>query len=358
MLEESYIDLKIKNRVISIKELHKALMKCKKSVLWKDSVANFHSHGLMRCYKLKKRLENGTYKISKYINFTIYEPKKREIVSTRFTDRVFQRSLCVNYLTHEIQKDFIEENYACQVGKGTHKAIKGFIRHLHSFVEEHGLNGYILKCDIHDYFGSTLHSVAKSSTDYVRDSWAKEHLHNIIDSFNGGDDPFKGMGLGSEITQSVQLAVLDKMDKLISKELGVINYIRYMDDFYLIHESKEYLQHCLKCIMNYMEERKLELSPNKTKISKLKQPSHFLGFSYQVNENGKISMKVLPEKIKRNKRKLRKLVIQLKLSREEVDKIFQCMLAHMKKSNNRSQVCKMIRYYENLWKERNHLWNS
>lgn len=351
-------DLKVKNKVCSIKELQKATLKCKKGVVWKDSVANYYSHSLMRNYKLKHRLLNGTYKISKYIEFTIYEPKKREIVSTRFTDRVFQRSLSYNYLTHEIQKDFIADNYACQVGKGNHKAIKGFVRHLHLFALENGLNGYMLKCDIHDYFGSTPHKVAKSSTDYVRDSWSKKELHRIIDSFSQGNDPLKGMGLGSEITQSVQLAILHPMDKTITTTYGVKHYIRYMDDFYLFHENKDLLRKCLRYIINYMEERNLELNTKKTKIAKISQPAHFLGFSYKVHSNGKVTMRVLPEKVKRNKRKLRKLVIQLKLSREECDKTFNCILAHMKKSNNRSQVCNMIKYYENLWKERNNLWNS
>ena len=231
----------------------KALDKCKKGVVWKDSVANYYSHSLMRNYKLKHRLLNGTYKISKYIEFTIYEPKKREIVSTRFTDRVFQRSLSYNYLTHEIQKDFIADNYACQVGKGNHKAIKGFVRHLHLFALENGLNGYMLKCDIHDYFGSTPHKVAKSSTDYVRDGWSKKELHRIIDSFSQGNDPLKGMGLGSEITQSVQLAILHPMDKTITTTYGVKHYIRYMDDFYLFHENKDLLRKCLHYIINYME---------------------------------------------------------------------------------------------------------
>ena len=349
---ETIQDLHIKNKVCSIKELQKATLKCKKGVLWKDSVANYYSHSLMRNYRLKHRLLNGTYKISKYIQFTIYEPKKREIVSTRFTDRVFQRSLSYNYLTYEIQKDFIDNNFACQVGKGTHKAIKCFVRHLHNFCLKHSLNGFILKCDIHDYFGSTPHAVAKESTEYVRDSWAKSELHRIIDSFSQGDDPTKGMGLGSEITQSVQLAILDEMDKAITKKFGVKLYVRYMDDFYLYHHSKDLLKECLSYIMKYMNDRSLVLNTKKTKIQKIGQPAHFLGFSYKLHENDKVTMKVLPEKVKRNKRKLRKIVIRLKLSREQCDKTFQCILAHMKKSNNRSQVCNMIRFYENLWKER------
>ena len=46
---------------------------------------------------MKKSLEKGTYKISPYANFKVYEPKERDILSTKFKDRVFQRSYVDNY---------------------------------------------------------------------------------------------------------------------------------------------------------------------------------------------------------------------------------------------------------------------
>lgn len=331
------------------------MMKCKKGVAWKDSVATFTNHGLVRCYLLKRRLLEGKYEISKYIEFQVHEPKTRNIVSTRFVDRVFQRSLCDNYLTYEIQKDFIYDNFACQVGKGNDKARLALLHHLHNFFVEHGTNGYVLKCDIHDYFGSTSHKLAKDSVDYVRDEWAKNELFRIIDSFVQGENPEVGMGLGSQVTQSVQLAVLDPMDKAIKYKAKIEHYIRYMDDFDLIHESKEYLKKCQKSIDNLLKSKGLTLNEKKTKIQKVTQPLHFLGFSYQLQENGKVTMRVLREKIAKNRRKLKKMILIKKLSKEECDEALKAILAHIKKTNNRSQVTKMIHYYKELWEERNHV---
>lgn len=347
------MNTEVKEKVCSIKELHKAMMKCKKGVLWKDSVAKYYAHGLMRCYKLKVKLMDGSYKICKYINFTIFEPKKREIVSTRFPDRVFQRSLSVNYLTHEVQKDFIPNNFACQVGKGTHKAIQGFKHCIHNQWTKNGMKIWVLKCDIHDYFGSTSHLVAKNKTSYIRDEWARNELYRIIDSFTQGENHNVGMGLGSEITQSVQLAVLHPMDIGITKHFGIVDYIRYMDDFYLFSSDKELLQKCLNYIKEYMRRNGLTLNEKKTKLMPITQPLHFLGFSFLLKPNGIITMRVLKQKFNKNKRKLKTLVLKLGLSREQVNITFTCILAHMKKSNNRSQIMKMIHYYESLWKERN-----
>lgn len=67
------------------------MTKCRKGVMWKDSVARYSNNGLVNILKLCNSLENNTYKIDDYQIFTIYEPKQREIVSTKFKDRVFQK---------------------------------------------------------------------------------------------------------------------------------------------------------------------------------------------------------------------------------------------------------------------------
>ena len=48
---------------------------------------------LENIYKLYKALTDGTYKFSKYNHFTVYEPKKREIQTLRYCDRVVQHSV-------------------------------------------------------------------------------------------------------------------------------------------------------------------------------------------------------------------------------------------------------------------------
>ena len=107
----------IKEKVCEFRSLYKAMNKCKKNVMWKDSVAGYVKNGLVNCYKLRQQLLDEKYKIDKYSVFTIYEPKKREIVSTRMKDRVFQRSLSDNYLYDAVTKSFIYDNCACQDNK-------------------------------------------------------------------------------------------------------------------------------------------------------------------------------------------------------------------------------------------------
>ena len=139
------------------------MYECKKNVMWKDSVAGWVKNGLANCHRLNKQLMDDTYTIDKYSEFIIHEPKTREIVSTRFKDRVFQRSLCDNYLYEAVTKSFIFDNCACQVGKGTDFARRRLLIHMQRFFRKHGTDGYVLNCDIKNYFGSTPHSTAKAA---------------------------------------------------------------------------------------------------------------------------------------------------------------------------------------------------
>lgn len=159
------INSSVKEECCSFENLYKALQVCKQNVMWKDSTAGFVKNGIKRCHELHESLMNDTYKISPYSVFVIHERKTRTIVSTRIKDRVVQRSLCDNYFYKEITKGFIYDNCACLVDKGTDFARNRLKCHLQRHFRKHGLNGYVLKVDIHDYFGSTPHSVAKRAVE-------------------------------------------------------------------------------------------------------------------------------------------------------------------------------------------------
>lgn len=111
-------------------------------------------YGLVRIHSLKKSLEKGTYKISPYANFKVYEPKERDILSTKMKDRVFQRSFVDNYFYDEMTRSFIYDNGACQRGRGTERTRKRLICHLQRFYRKHGTNGYALKGDLTNFLAA------------------------------------------------------------------------------------------------------------------------------------------------------------------------------------------------------------
>lgn len=345
------MDTQVRDEIISLENLYKALKKCRRNVAWKDSVANFNDKGLINCYKLRESILDGTYNINPYSIFYIYDPKKRKIVSTRIKDRVLQRSLCDNYLTPLITRSFIYDNCACQLNKGTQFARKRLTCHLQRFYRKHGYNGFVLKCDISNYFGSTPHDLAiKTVKRYIKDAWALEETIRVINSFTDGDNPSIGMGLGSQMTQLIQLAVLDDIDHYIKEVLRVKHYIRYMDDFILLHNDKSYLLYCKQEIERLLNLKGLKLSKRKTQITKLKQPIKFLGFTYWIKPSGKVILRLNKNKVSHERRKLKRQLRRASnnslMTYWRVRECYKSWLAHAKNGDSYYLIGKMNSYYK------------
>ena len=152
----------------------------------------------------------------------------------------------------------------------------------------------------------------------------------FIDSTEG-----KGIPLGNQINQGFALLYLDGMDKLVKHELGIEYYGRYMDDFYLIHPSKEYLKYCLKVITEYLVTLDLTLN-GKTQIFPFKNGVSYLGFHTYVTERGKVIRK-LKNQNKRNAQKkyirMAKLAAEGKISKERFYVSYNAWKNHISHGN-------------------------
>lgn len=69
----------IAENVIGFEPLLDSMYKCKKGVIWKDSVAHYYLNGIEETLKLEKQLREGTYKakalrlIKRKQKYTAYE---------------------------------------------------------------------------------------------------------------------------------------------------------------------------------------------------------------------------------------------------------------------------------------------
>lgn len=293
---------------ISFDSLYRGLVKSCRNVRWKDSVVGYECNGLKNTVKLREQLLTGTYEIDRYQRFTVHEPKTREIVATRLKDRQFQRALCDNGLYQDMTRSFIHDNCACLKGRGVDYTLNNFTKHLRRYNREYGREGWVLKCDIRHYFPSIRHDVAKQAIrKRVKDPQIAERACEIVDSF-GGD---RGIGLGSQVSQLVALAVLDDMDHYIKEQLRIKYYIRYMDDFVLIHPDKEYLKMCREEIRTRLEKLGLELN-KKTALYPLRQGIILLQWHFYIMPSGKILRRMSKRKHGKCRRKLKKLLAKEK----------------------------------------------
>lgn len=307
-----------KDIVADFTNLHKAYKKAKAGKKYNSSAVKFSSMSLEGIWALKEQLENQTYKMAPYNEFEIYEPKKRVIKSCSFKDKVVQHSLCDNILLPELEKVFITDNYAGQIGKGALFGLERLKQHMTDFYNAYGLNGWILKCDIKKYFYSIDHEVLKDIVDYYfNDDYLIWLNHVFIDS-----DESPGLPLGNQVAQVYALLILHLVDSLIVGEQGFIYYGRYMDDFFVIHHDKEYLKECLKEINALVLSLGLELN-GKTQIIPFKQGIKFLGFHHYISSDGKYIRKINGENKRRIKKKLRKWSIAVKDGKMTEKKFFE-----------------------------------
>ena len=318
-------------RVVDFKNMYKAYKRSKRGKGFRNSSARFNVMALDGINTLISQLKDKTYQISKYNEFKVYKPKERIIQTTSFKDKVVQHSLCDNVLLPRLKEILIYDNCAGQKGKGTLFGLNRLSEQMQEFYKEHGFNGYILKCDIRKFFYNISHEQLKDIVEYYFSDKDICWLVNLfIDSTQG-----KGIPLGNQINQGLALLYLDGLDKLIKTELGIRYYGRYMDDFYLIHQSKEHLKYCLAVLFDYLQTLDLELN-GKTQIFPFKNGVSYLGFHTYITNKGKVIRK-LKNSNKRNSQrkylKMAKLVASGKLSQKKFNDSFNAWKNHVSHGN-------------------------
>lgn len=319
-------------KVIDFNNMYRAFRKSKSGKGFKKSSARFNIMALDGINTLIEQLRLRTYTISEYHEFKVYEPKERVIKTTSFKDKVVQHSLCDNVLLPKLREIFLKDNCAGQKGKGTDFGLDRLSEQMRAFYERYGTNGYILKCDISKFFYNISHEQLKDIVAYHfgYDEGILWLCNLFIDSTEG-----KGIPLGNQINQGFAILYLDGMDKLITSELGIEFYGRYTDDFYLIHQDREYLKYCLKVITEFLETLDLKLN-GKTQIFPIKNGVNYLGFHTYITDTGKVIRK-LKNQNKRNKQKkylrMARLVADGKLPLEKFYTSYNAWRNHISHGN-------------------------
>jgi len=254
---------------------------------------------------LLHELEEKLYKPRGYKHFMVYEPKARSIFAPDYEDRIVQHCLCDNIVMPILEKKLIFDNAACRVGKGTHFSINrlsGFMRQFH---KKHGVKGYFLKCDIKKYFENINHDILKQRLIKVFEPEVYNLLCLIINSYE--NTPGTGLPLGNQTSQWFALYYLDMIDRYIKEKLMIKYYVRYMDDFVLLHHDKDYLKKCLIKIQQICQDSlKIELN-HKTQIFPVKNGVEYLGWHFYLTTTGKVILKLKSTNKRRLKRRIKLL---------------------------------------------------
>lgn len=276
------------SQIISYENLEKAFKKAKIGKSSKPYVIEVESKLKDNLISLKNELENFTYAPKSLKRFTIRDPKTRIIHASAFRDRVVHHVLC-NIIEPIFDRTFIYDSYANRKGKGVHSAIRRFDKfkrkisingsQLNNTNYENMIIGYVLKADIKHYFDTIDHEILiKTIRRTIKDEnviWLVKQILNQY-YFRGEG---KGMPLGNLTSQFFANLYLNDLDYFVKHKLRAKCYIRYVDDFVILHNSKEVLFEYKEKIAKYLTNLKLELHPNKSKIIPLYKGVNLLGFN-------------------------------------------------------------------------------
>ena len=343
----SYESCSYQREIFNIEVLYEAFTKAQVGSDWKPQVQKFEINLLTELSKLQKELQSKTYKLSPPNEFILNERGKTRVVSgDHIRDRVVKRALCDEVLIPSIEKYLIHDNGASLEGKGVSFTRNRLEVHLRRYYLKNGSNeGYILLGDYSKYFDNVQHELlinmfkavikddlaiwliekvleqARIDVSFMDDVEFAESLNTLFNSLDyekidkslltGEKFLAKHMNIGDQVAQVAGIFYPHRLDNYIKIVEGMEYYGRYMDDFYVIHQDKDYLKSLVKRIEIEAGENGIVLNPKKTMICKLSEHWRYLQVQHALTDTGRIIKKIHPKRLTAMRKKLNKLVNKL-----------------------------------------------
>lgn len=285
-----------------IEEMYEAYRDARRNKRNSRSQLTFELDLERNIYQLSVELYDMTYKVGPSSCFIVHNPVQREIFAADFRDRVVHHFL-FNRIGRTLERKFINDSYSCRKKKGTLYGVQRLQHHTRGATNNFTEQAWILKLDIQGYFMNIprqkLYTLcAKMLRD--EDPLTRYLLREIIFS-----DPTQGcrikgsvadwyglpktkslfhtpknagLPIGNLTSQLFSNVFLNPFDQFVKRELGVVHYGRYVDDFFLVHKSKPFLLDTIPKIDSYLKDNLgLSLHPRKKYLQRVSSGVEFLG---------------------------------------------------------------------------------
>jgi RNA-directed DNA polymerase len=301
------VNSSISDKIVT--DLFKAYFDARKNKRSTINALAFEKHFEANIFELADEIMKNRYAIKPSICFIVNKPVKREIFAANFRDRVVHHFI-YNCISPLFEKLFINDTYSCRVGKGTHYGIKRIDHFIRSCSQNYRKEAYILKLDIRGYFMAMDKTLLfdkinsglmqqKGKIDFdlpviiglVKKTLFNDPRVNCIIKGKPGDwnnlpktkslfyaNQNCGLPIGNLTSQLFGNIYMNNFDHFVKRDLQITCYGRYVDDFVLVHNNKEYLKSIIPRISDYLKsELKLTLHPDKIYLQDIKKGVKYLG---------------------------------------------------------------------------------
>lgn len=267
--------------MISMESLLDAWDEFKKEKRNKLDVQEFEFRLEDNLFQLHRDLRNKKYRHGEYKGFYIRDPKVRRIHKAEVRDRIVHH-IIFRQLNPIFEPTFISDSFSCRKEKGTHKAVKRLEVFARKVYQTFG-RCFVLKCDIKKFFPTLKHKILLNIIGQrIKDENALWLLKIVIESFVSefsDDKDLKGAPIGNLTSQLFANIYMNELDQFVKHTLKIKYYIRYTDDFVIIHQDKNHLLKIKNEVADFIESKlKLSLHPEKVSIRKYRQGIDFLGY--------------------------------------------------------------------------------
>lgn len=298
---------------VTLAELLEAYYSCRRNKRNTMNALSFELDYELELLALRDEINSGTYRPRPSIAFVVDKPVQREIFAADFRDRVVHH-LIINKLNPLFERAFIYDSYACRVGKGTLFGIRRVETFIRRCSQNYSRDCYVLKLDIRGFF---MHINACKLflrlSDFIddryegADSVMLKNLCEIVlmnkpsencvirgrpsdwdglpkDKSLFHSPPDCGLPIGNLSSQVFANFYLNIFDHFVKHDLGMKFYGRYVDDFVLVHESREHLASLIPVIRNFLaDELALQLHPKKIYLQHYSHGVPYLGAVIKPN---------------------------------------------------------------------------
>ena len=279
--------------------LVQAYLDCRRTKRNSASALAFEEQVERNLFNLHEQLIDGTYAPGRSICFVIIRPRPREVWAAEFRDRIVHH-LLYNHIAPAYHASFIADSCACIPGRGTLYAVRRLERHVRSITENWSRPAFYLKADLANFFVSIDKAVILGQLQRaVADPWWMALAERILmhdprgdvevrgdrrelalvpphkSLFNAPDD--HGLPIGNLSSQFFANVLLDALDQHAKHQLRARYYVRYVDDFVLLHESAQWLNSAKASIEAKLAELHLRLNPRKTILQPIARGIDFVG---------------------------------------------------------------------------------
>lgn len=292
---------------IALEDVFQAYYECRRNKRRTINALAFELDFEQELVKLWREINSGQYKIGRSIAFIVQEPVQREVFAADFRDRVVHH-LVIDKLNALFEEDFIDASYSCRKGRGTLYGVKSIRSAIEACSEGYTRDCYILKLDIRSFFMSIDKNVLYQMLHaFITEKYRRPDQRIILrlvrqivfynpednciikgkrSDWNGlpchkslfWSKGYCGLPIGNLTSQIFANFYLNRLDKFVTEELGFEYYGRYVDDFVLIHPSKEALLSARQKIDDFLRTRlKLNLHPQKFYLQHCRKGVKFIG---------------------------------------------------------------------------------